>query len=134
MRAGRGPNTKPLPTGAITFWQNLDSGWCTRVPGAPTDVGAYSGTTSPYGGYDMAGNVFQLTDTVLGVDVGARGGGFGSPSGVSWIGQSDYFLPANVEYDIGFRLASIATIPEPSSNALAALGLAGLVAWGWRRR
>ncbi len=30
-----------------------------------TDVGAYSGTTSPYGAYDMGGNVFQWTDTIF---------------------------------------------------------------------
>jgi formylglycine-generating enzyme len=101
-----------------------------------TDVGAYSGTTSPYGAFDMAGNVFQWNEALIdGSYRGLRGGSFflGDLNGLQ---SSSRFArdPGGVDFYIGFRVASIAGVPEPSSLVLAALGFIGLAAWGWRGR
>lgn len=104
-------------------------------PNQLTDVGAYSGTTSPYGAFDMGGNVNQWNETLMigsfgDPQRGQRGGSFGgallylhSSAG----GGSD---PTSEGVAVGFR---VAMIPEPSSFVLAALGLIGLVVWKRRR-
>jgi sulfatase modifying factor 1 len=98
--------------------------------GHPTDVGAYTSTTSPYGAFDMGGNVFQWNDTAIGLTRGLRGVPFGFFSNymLSNLRNSD-FAAYNDSSTIGFRVASV---PEPSTLALAALGAITLLAY--RRR
>jgi formylglycine-generating enzyme required for sulfatase activity len=127
-------NTAPtasVPTGAINS-ANFDN-----VVGHLTDVGAYSGTTSPYGAFDMGGNLYQWTETFTGFSPNVRGGSFGNPFddllSVSQAGGGAGSDNAEVG-GFGFRLASVITVPEPSSVILAALGLGGLVVYGWRRK
>jgi hypothetical protein len=43
-------------------------------------------------------------------------------------------VPTYEHFNVGFRVATLAIVPEPSSIALAALGLAALAAYGWRPR
>ncbi len=113
------------PTGAI------NSANYNGAVGNVTDVGAYSGTTSPYGAFDMNGNVFQWNEDLI-------SGAFGGLRGGSGITNTAYLLssgrkgdsPDTVGSYIGFR---VAMVPEPSSLALAGLGFAALAAWGWRR-
>ena len=100
-----------------------------------TDVGAYSGTRSAYGAYDMAGNVRELTETLS----------YFSPSrvimGGSFNDSYHYLLATFGENSVnpsigypnyGFRMATI--IPEPATITLAAFGVAVLAACGLRRR
>jgi sulfatase modifying factor 1 len=100
-----------------------------------TDVGAYSGTTSPYGAFDMGGNVFQWNEAlVVPMDRGLRGGSFVSNQGYL---LSDGRGSADAEFDdypVGFRVASVISVPEPSSAILAGLGFGSFAAWAWRRR
>lgn len=111
-----------------------------------TPVGAYSGTVSPYGLYDMAGNVEQWLET-LSPQVTIEGpitrtsyfrtarGGASSElvsdmrKGVVWRN-----LPHETLEYWGFRVATVLDVPEPSSLVLAAFGLASLALYGLRKR
>jgi sulfatase modifying factor 1 len=96
-----------------------------------TEVGAYSLTTSPYGLYDTVGNVREWTES------------FGNPNQRRRAGDSWGSNPSNLDrspplavfatvadYVGGLRI--VATIPEPTSLALAAM-LAGCGMMGRRR-
>src|SRR5262249_47006964 len=96
-----------------------------------TDVGAYTGTTSPYGAFDMNGNAFQWIEGLF--FAGARterGGAFYTDS--SYLASSGRAaVPQAFEgLDLGFRVASV---PEPSAWVLAALGAVSLTALTIRR-
>ena len=93
-------------------------------------MGAYSGTTSPYGAFDMGGNVFQWNEALIsGSFRGLRGGSFDiySSSLASSYRNSDN--PTGESSDIGFRVASV---PEPSTAVLAVMAC-GLM-WVLRKR
>ena len=94
-------------------------------------MGAYSGTTSPYGAFDMAGDVWQWNEALIsGQYRGLRGGSF---SNVATYLESSYrvnYSPAGERYDIGFRVASV---PEPGTGVLALVGC-GLMFWWHKRR
>jgi formylglycine-generating enzyme required for sulfatase activity len=116
------------PTGLPNYANSSPGG-----PGNLTDVGAYSGTTSPYGAYDMGGNVFQWNEALVGSSTRQlRGGGFGNSSADM---LSSYVLsapPADGRGTfVGFRVASVAT-PEPSTGVLAIIAC-GMILW-WRKR
>jgi formylglycine-generating enzyme len=102
------------------------------VVGAATDVGAYSGTTSPYGAYDMAGDVYQWNDTTIEGERGLRGGALnlGGPSDMQSTSRG-YDGPTVANDVIGFRLAMV---PEPSSVVLALVGCAAAFALRKRLR
>jgi sulfatase modifying factor 1 len=106
-------------------------------PGGPfthTEVGAYSGTTSPYGAFDMAGNVWQydeaLISSVSGLERGIKGGSFFGIADESGSVIRSVQSPDSGDVDIGFRVASI---PEPSSLALCGLGAISLLGYMLRR-
>ena len=98
-----------------------------NVVGNLTDVGAYTGTTSPYGAFDMGGNVYQWVEDSFGSYRGLRGGSFGFGAGSLQSSNLGGLSPLIVSNNIGFRVATL--VPEPSSFVLVALGLIGLVAW-----
>jgi formylglycine-generating enzyme len=95
-----------------------------------TDVGAYTGTTSPVGAFDMGGNVFQWNEALI-------SGSFRGLRGGSFFGDSSDLLssfrfnggPANEFDDIGFRVESV---PEPSTGVLV-VAACGLM-WVLRKR
>ena len=102
-----------------------------------TDVGAYSNSISPFGAFDMGGNVDQWDDTTI---IVATNSGRGLRGG-SWV-QVPFYSSAvardsadpgieNV-VGVGFRVASVGGIPEPSTSLLAALACG--VLWFARRR
>ena len=97
-----------------------------------TDVGAYTGTTSPYGAFDMGGNVFQWNEAQIGASGRVlRGGSLSDVS--SYMLSASRLGPVSPLSEgpfFGFRLANV---PEPSTFALAAFGFIAL-AWRLRRR
>jgi len=83
------------------------------------EVGAYTGSDSPYGTFDQGGNVWEWNETLIDGKRGARGGSFGNGA-VTLRAEGRYsYDPTLEDIFIGFRVASI---PEPSSVALLALG------------
>ena len=94
-----------------------------------TEVGAYPGSTTFYGTFDQAGNVWEWTEAmVTGSSRGVRGGGLVDPSFVSAASHRIGILPTDEFNVVGFRVASV---PEPSSPT--SLWMLGLLC-GRRRR
>lgn len=91
-----------------------------------TDAGAYVDSDSPYGTFDQGGNVFEWNESLLlGSLRKVRGGSSDSPSiHLSAFEPGFAGDPTNEDYLLGFRVATV-VVPEPSSLALATLGLLG---------
>ncbi len=93
-----------------------------------TTVGsAGPSSNSYYGTSDQGGNVYEWNEALYrGLFRGVRGGSFnGSWTNIQSLSQDITFYPP-YEYDfLGFRMA---TIPEPSTYALAAMGVVALLA------
>jgi sulfatase modifying factor 1 len=96
-----------------------------------TAVGAYSGTTSPSGAYDMGGNIFQWNEALVSSSTrGIRGGAFDTIFANLLSSNRGNDTPTDANVIVGFRVASV---PEPSTLVLAALGALALLAINRRR-
>ncbi len=93
--------------------------------GTVTDVGTYSGDASFYGTFDQGGNVWEWNDEIIGSSRGLRGGSFVNSVGFLQSSDRNNFNPTIETNGIGFRVSSLAPIPEPESYA-AILGCLGL--------
>ena len=95
-----------------------------------TDVGAYGVTTSPYGAFDMGGDVYQWNEALIIPSFrGLRGGPFNQslfPLRSSTRSLGD---PTGEFSNVGFRVASV---PEPSTEVLV-VAACGLM-WVLRKR
>jgi formylglycine-generating enzyme required for sulfatase activity len=107
--------------------------------GSTVDVGSYG--SGYYGTYDMAGNVWEYSETFMGLisgieTYGIRGGAYigytGYDADASMRGDSYYLTASHTGQDanVGFRTA---LVPEPSALSLLAFGLGGLAMMRRRR-
>ncbi len=117
--------TAAVPAGGVNYANYYN------VVGDLTDVGAYVHSDSPYGTFDQVGNVWEWNESLFyGSYRGIRGSAFNSNVNTSSLAQ--YILPIYGSDNVGFR---VATVPEPSSLALASMALFSLmVARGRVRR
>ncbi len=122
----------PTQSNRIT---TADANYANSV-GTVTDVGTYAGDGSHYGTFDQGGNVWEWNDAIVfeGERRVTRGGSFldfesilesTAPSGGS--------NPTFENFFTGFRVSSLAPIPEPSAYA-AILGCLGLTLALMRRK
>jgi len=106
--------------------------------GNVTTVGT-NGGSSFYGAFDMSGNVWEWNDLTgaAGSSRGLRGGNWYN-SHASILSSSDRVErdplgPSDENNLFGFRLASPVAVPEPSTWAMAGIGIA-CAGWGAYRR
>jgi formylglycine-generating enzyme len=95
-----------------------------------TDVGAYTASASPYGAFDMGGDVHQWNETIINVSFRSiHGGDWGDLSGSLSFSNNSGFNPAIENSIIGFR---VAFVPEPSTAVLASIGF--WLLWALKKR
>ncbi|WOO43723.1 formylglycine-generating enzyme family protein [Rubellicoccus peritrichatus] len=112
----------PTQSNSIT---TADANWG-NSDGNVTAVGTYSGSVSYYGTFDQAGNVLEWSDTINGSRRITRGGSFiNTSNGNLSAALSSNISPSASGSNAGFRVSSLAPIPEPSVYA-AILGGLGL--------
>ena len=103
---------------ALTGSASYDSAFDYR-----NDVGAYTGSASPYGTFDQGGNLDEWNETVVGGLRGLRGGSWdGEARDIAAEGARDA-LPGSGSDLFGFRVAR--PVPEPAQLLLELVG--GLV-------
>ena len=87
--------------------------------GTVTAVGTYSGAASHYGTFDQNGNVWEWNDTTVGIRArGLRGGAFNVSDNLLQSSDRLKSRPTVETDNFGFRVSSLAPIPEPSSYAV----------------
>jgi formylglycine-generating enzyme len=128
--------TDRLQPGAANF-----GGAATPTVG-PINVGSYPSSMSPYGLFDMLGNVTEYTDTA-GTEAAAGrvqvfGGSWATPPAEigmwSSLAPPVFRSPANPTGQIGFRVVTVQAVPEPSSAGLTAVAIACLTGYRCRQR
>lgn len=128
--AGRDTQTTCATPGATANTAN-----CASAVGALTDVGSYTGSTSPYGTFDQGGNVFEWNEQIVQIVPlrGLRGGDyFGDASDLAASNPSNLGVPSREDDFIGFRVARL--VPEPAQVLLVPTGAFMLAAVRRQRR
>jgi formylglycine-generating enzyme len=80
-----------------------------------TDVGAYNLSPSPYGTFDQAGNVWEWTENSVRLSSSWATSGFCLTAGFATSYVNTYQSPTYENDYEGFRIATIATVPEPAT-------------------
>jgi sulfatase modifying factor 1 len=120
------PTVCAAPTGAANRAN------CNFAVGGLTNVGAYTGSASPYGTFDQGGNVAEWNEQIDGSRRGFRGGNWIVVAGSLAASLRTSNEPIVEGDGFGFRVASV--VPEPGTGLLLMAGLAGVAARQQRRK
>lgn len=128
-------DTAPLATVPNSVFEN--SANYNNAVGGLTPVGSYERATSFFGTYDQSGNVWELFDSFWDGGSGSnlrREGGGSYGAGAIHISKNYWSssFPYDEYTDLGFRIVTLAPIPEPGVAGYAA-AVACLFA-GYRKR
>jgi sulfatase modifying factor 1 len=94
-----------------------------------TAGGAYSGSASAYGTYDQGGNAFEWNEAVISSSRGVRGGSWNSDASILRSSDRINFDPTGEGSSVGFRVAEIAAVPEPTGILDGILTIGTLLVW-----
>ena len=88
-----------------------------------TPVGAFEGSPGPYGTYDQSGDVWEWNESAYsGVQRGIRGGGYADGPGGLESNDDGSSVPTAHSSELGFRVANVASVPEPGTFLLLFVG------------
>jgi len=103
-----------------------------------TDVGAYSGSFSPFGTFDQSGNAWEWNDSLIsGSFRGLRGGAWSDFTQLMLASIFIVHSPTFENFNLGFRVASSVVtnaVPEPATMFLSAMAGAAVLGACKRRR
>jgi formylglycine-generating enzyme len=101
-----------------------------------TDVGAYTLSDSFYGTFDQGGNVWELNEAIRWTSQrGTRGGtAYDSSSHMAASNREHSPYASDEFYIVGFRVASVASVPEPGSITLLMTGGIATFLFFWQRQ
>ncbi|MFZ4694171.1 MAG: formylglycine-generating enzyme family protein [Verrucomicrobiia bacterium] len=107
--------------------------------GGPTNI-TMAGGLSPYGTMGQDGNVWEWSESAYdgansttSENRGIRGGDWLNSEGFLRSSYRNYFVPTYEGLNFGFRVASVTSVPEPSTYAMLGAGALGLLALRRRR-
>lgn len=139
---GSNPSYSAFPTRSGTYptattpnSSNGNSANYNMAVGSVTDVGGYSVADSFYGTFDQGGNVWEWNnDQPTANTRGLRGDSF-RDDGTFLLNSERWDIdPNSAADDVGFRISSLAVVPEPSTFTLLLGSLAIFLALARRRR
>ena len=133
-------NTKPANNVSNTTLANVANYSNSAANLGPIEVGSYTNSLSSYGLFEMMGNVAEMTETAnpsaanqwtaMSGSYATQSAGLASFNLVLGFAPT-YVASQRVTGQIGFRVAAV---PEPSTYALLAAGVAGLGGLRWVKR
>ena len=127
-------NTAPSNSLTLAATSNNDANyygnWYTDPTNYLTPVGEFEDSPSPFGVYDMGGDVWQWNEAnISGSFRGLRGGSWGVISDILASSTRYGLSPTDEVSTVGFRVASV---PEPGSIALLLACAVAFGIWRWR--
>jgi len=129
-QGGDSDNYWLYPTSSNTAPTGAQANYVPAAIGDTTAVASYAANF--YGAFDMAGNVYEWSDTILAPPVRGPlwGGAFDNVAG--WLTPANAYAPPPLteREQVGFRVSQV---PGPSTVALGGLAIGGVMA-GRRRR